>query len=122
MDDKVKTAPHSTTTDSRVLRLWEAYHALYRRWQVQKYNRHLRLPLARRAFDTEKHCSSLLRQQWGQTCDRMAGNLGLRDTWSLLRGLLDTTHPKAPLCKDVFLLLHSSSLADTEFLVTLWGH
>ncbi|KAL1444332.1 hypothetical protein MTO96_029918 [Rhipicephalus appendiculatus] len=41
-------------------------------------------PGSRRTW--REHCSSLLRQQWGQTCDRMAGNLGLRDTWSLLRG------------------------------------
>ncbi|KAL1485263.1 hypothetical protein MTO96_032065 [Rhipicephalus appendiculatus] len=40
----------------------------------------------------EEHCSSLLRQQWGQTCDRMAGNLGLRDTWSLLRNQLFYAH------------------------------
>ncbi|KAL1417880.1 hypothetical protein MTO96_006052 [Rhipicephalus appendiculatus] len=31
----------------------------------------------------EEHCTSLL-QHWGQTCDYMAGNLSLRDTWSLL--------------------------------------
>ncbi|KAL1443166.1 hypothetical protein MTO96_030417, partial [Rhipicephalus appendiculatus] len=78
-------APHSTTADSRLLHLWEAYHAVHRRWQAQKHNRRLRLRLARLASDMEEHCSSLLRQQWGQTCDRMAGNLGLRDTWSLLR-------------------------------------
>ncbi|KAL1436927.1 hypothetical protein MTO96_049224 [Rhipicephalus appendiculatus] len=67
----------------------------------------------------EKHCSSLLRQQWGQTCDRMAGNLGLRDTWSLLRVLLDPTHSKASQRKDISHLLHSSSLTDTEVLATL---
>ncbi|KAH6938577.1 hypothetical protein HPB50_010887 [Hyalomma asiaticum] len=78
-------APHSTTADSRLLHLWEAYHAMHRRWQAQKHSRRLRLRLARLASDMEEHCSSLLRQQWGQTCDRMAGNLGLRDTWSLLR-------------------------------------
>ncbi|KAL1434725.1 hypothetical protein MTO96_011426 [Rhipicephalus appendiculatus] len=37
----------------------------------------------------EEHCSSRLRQQWGQTCDRIAGNLGLRDTSSLLRAGVD---------------------------------
>ncbi|KAL1485467.1 hypothetical protein MTO96_047308, partial [Rhipicephalus appendiculatus] len=112
-------APHSTTADSRLLHLWEAYHAVHRRWQAQKHNRRLRLRLARLASDMEEHCSSLLRQQWGQTCDRMAGNLGLRDTWSLLRVLLDPTHTKASQRKDISHLLHSSSLTDTEFLATL---
>ncbi|KAL1474370.1 hypothetical protein MTO96_038025 [Rhipicephalus appendiculatus] len=97
----------------------EAYHAVHRRWQAQKHNRRLRLRLARLASDMEEHCSSLLRQQWGQTCDRMAGNLGLRDTWSLLRVLLDPTHTKASQRKDISHLLHSSSLTDTEFLATL---
>ncbi|KAH6933594.1 hypothetical protein HPB50_016736 [Hyalomma asiaticum] len=112
----LRAAPHSTTADSRLLHLWEAYHAVHRRWQAQKHNRRLRLRLARLASDMEEHCSSLLRQQWGQTCDRMAGNLGLRDTWSLLRVLLDPTHTKASQRKDISHLLHSSSLTDTEFL------
>ncbi|KAL1443940.1 hypothetical protein MTO96_045738 [Rhipicephalus appendiculatus] len=112
-------APHSTTADSRLLHLWEAYHAVHRRWQAQKHNRRLRLRLARLASDMEEHCSSLLRQQWGQTCERMAGSLGLRDTWSLLRVLLDPTHTKASQRKDISHLLHSSSLTDTEFLATL---
>ncbi|KAH7953446.1 hypothetical protein HPB49_008706 [Dermacentor silvarum] len=112
-------APHSTTADSRLLHLWEAYHAVHRRWQAQKHNRRLRLRLARLASDMEEHCSSLLRQQWGQTCDRMAGNLGLRDTWSLLRVLLDPTHTKASQRKDISHLLHSSPLTDTDFLAVL---
>ncbi|KAH7985296.1 hypothetical protein HPB49_026506 [Dermacentor silvarum] len=56
---------------------------------------------ARLASDMEEHCSSLLRQQWGQTYNRMAGNLGLRDTWSLLRVLLDPTHTKASQRKEL---------------------
>ncbi|KAH7959965.1 hypothetical protein HPB49_015597 [Dermacentor silvarum] len=112
-------APHSTTADSRLLHLWEAYHAVHRRWQAQKHNRRRRLRLAGLASDMEEHYSSLLRQQWGQTCDRMAGNLGLRDTWSLLRVLLDPTHTKASQCKDISHLLHSSPLTDTDFLAAL---
>ncbi|KAH8022233.1 hypothetical protein HPB51_023111 [Rhipicephalus microplus] len=49
----------------------------------------------------------------------MTGNLGLRDTWSLLTVMLDSTHAKASQRKDVSLLLYSSSLTDTEFLATL---
>ncbi|KAH7980672.1 hypothetical protein HPB49_018148 [Dermacentor silvarum] len=113
------SAPHSTTADSRLLHLWEAYHAVHRRWQAQKHNRRLRLRLARLASDIEEHCSSLLRQHWGQTCYRMAGNLGLRDTWSLLRVLLDHTHTKASQRKDISHLLHSSPLTDTDFLAAL---
>ncbi|KAH7934269.1 hypothetical protein HPB49_024188 [Dermacentor silvarum] len=112
-------APTPTPSDSRLLHLWEAYHAVHRRWQAQKHNRRLRLRLARLASDMEEHCSSLLRQQWGQTCDRMAGNLGLRDTWSLLRVLLDPTHTKASQRKDISHLLHSSPLTDTDFLAAL---
>ncbi|KAH7977840.1 hypothetical protein HPB49_003717 [Dermacentor silvarum] len=54
-----------------------------------------------------------------QTCDRMAGNLGLRDTWSLLRVLLDPTHTKASQRKGISHLLHSSPLTDTDFLAAL---
>ncbi|KAL1457369.1 hypothetical protein MTO96_043487 [Rhipicephalus appendiculatus] len=49
-------APHSTTADSRLLHLWEAYHAVHRRWLAQKHNRRLRLRLARLASDMEEHC------------------------------------------------------------------
>ncbi|KAH8037576.1 hypothetical protein HPB51_014891 [Rhipicephalus microplus] len=118
----IPAAPHSPMADGRLLQIWEAYHAVHRRWQTQKHNRHLRLRLARLALDMEEHCSSLLRQQWGQTCGRMAGNLGLCNTWSLLRMLLDPTYTKASQCKNVSNLLHSSSLTDPAFLVTLRDH
>ncbi|KAH7979841.1 hypothetical protein HPB49_011573 [Dermacentor silvarum] len=112
-------APHYTTADSRLLHLWEAYHAVHHRWQARKHNRCMRLRLARLASEMEEHCSSLLRQQWGHTCDRMAGTLGLRDTWSLLTVLLDPTHTKASQRKDISHLLHSSPLTDTDFLAAL---
>ncbi|KAL3214701.1 hypothetical protein MRX96_051439 [Rhipicephalus microplus] len=60
-------APHSTMADGRLLQIWEAYHAVHCRWQAQKHNHHLHLRLARLALDMEEHCSSLLRQKWGQT-------------------------------------------------------
>ncbi|XP_070377353.1 uncharacterized protein [Dermacentor albipictus] len=115
----VPTPPHSYTADSRLLHLWEAYHSLHRRWLSQKHNRSLRLRLARLAMDMEEHCSSLTRQQWGQTCERMAGSLGLRDTWALLRVLLDPSHSKATHRRDVTRLLHSSPLSDSDFLLAL---
>ncbi|XP_070378183.1 uncharacterized protein [Dermacentor albipictus] len=115
----VSTPPHSYTADSRLLHLWEAYHSLHRHWLSQKHNRSLRLRLARLAMDMEEHCSSLTRQQWGQTCERMAGSLGLRDTWALLRVLLDPSHSKATHRRDVTRLLHSSPLSDSDFLLAL---
>ncbi|KAL3189815.1 hypothetical protein MRX96_020840 [Rhipicephalus microplus] len=68
------------------------------------------------------YCSSLQRQQWGQTCNRMAGNLGLHDTLSLLRVLRDPTHTKASQRNDVSRLLRSYSLNNTEILATLRDH
>ncbi|KAH7977237.1 hypothetical protein HPB49_000079 [Dermacentor silvarum] len=44
---------------------------------------------------------------------------GRRDTWSLLRVLLDPTHTKASQRKDISRLLHSSPLTDTDFLAAL---
>ncbi|KAH7978707.1 hypothetical protein HPB49_006404 [Dermacentor silvarum] len=88
------------TPTPRLLHLWEAYHAIHRQWQAQKHNRCLHLRLARLASDMEEYCSSLLRQQWGQTCDRMAGN-------------------QASQRKYIFHLLHSSPLTDTDFLAAL---
>ncbi|KAL3244200.1 hypothetical protein MRX96_047238 [Rhipicephalus microplus] len=76
----IQAAPHFTTADSCLLHLWGAYNAVHRRWQAQKHYRRLRLRLARLALDMEECCSSLPQQQWGQTRDCMAGNLGLRDT------------------------------------------
>ncbi|KAH7953744.1 hypothetical protein HPB49_011818 [Dermacentor silvarum] len=81
---------------------------------AQKHNRRLRLRLARLTSDIEEHCSSLLRQQWGQTSDHMTGNLGLHDTWSFLSVLLDPTHTTASQRKDISHLLHSSPLTNTD--------
>ncbi|KAH7950645.1 hypothetical protein HPB51_028330 [Rhipicephalus microplus] len=89
-------APHSTTADSRLLHLWKATQRSTADGRPRNIIAACASFLARLALDMEEHCSSVLQQQWGQTCDRMAGNLGLRDTWSLLRVLLDSTHTKAP--------------------------
>ncbi|KAL3229437.1 hypothetical protein MRX96_048545 [Rhipicephalus microplus] len=93
-------APHSTTADSRLLHLWEAIQRSTADGRPRNIIAACASFLARLALDMEEHCSSLLQQQWGQTCDCMAGNLGLCDTWSLLRVLLDSTHTKAPQRKD----------------------
>ncbi|KAH7936359.1 hypothetical protein HPB52_021565 [Rhipicephalus sanguineus] len=60
----IPAAPHSSTADSRLLHLWEAYHAVHRRWQTQKHNRRLRLRLARLASEMEEHCSLLRQHCW----------------------------------------------------------
>ncbi|KAH7965690.1 hypothetical protein HPB49_009839 [Dermacentor silvarum] len=49
----------------------------------------------------------------------MGGNLGLCDTWSLLRLLLDHTQTKASQRKNISHILHSSPLTDTDFVAAL---
>lgn len=91
------TIPDTTDTDiadSRLHHMWEAHASLQKRWLANKHNRTLRLRIATLAKEIEAHAGQLARQQWGQLCDRMNDNLGLKDTWTFLYCLLDPGHTK----------------------------
>ncbi|KAH7968186.1 hypothetical protein HPB52_006437 [Rhipicephalus sanguineus] len=104
---------------SLLLVLCKALSCAGRNALAQKHNRSLLLRLARLASDMEEHCSSLLRQQWGQICDRMAGNLGPPRHVVASQGATRLhTHQSFPR-KDISHLLHSSPLTHTEFLAAL---
>lgn len=74
--------------------MWEAFKSIQRRWRKNKHNRKLRRKLAELTQAIEKHAAQLARDQWGQICDQMKGNLSMKRTWSLLRHLLDPERSK----------------------------
>ncbi|KAH7933257.1 hypothetical protein HPB49_010935 [Dermacentor silvarum] len=95
-----------------LLQMWEAHASLQKCWLAQKHNRFMKRRIARLVTDIKAHASNLAHQQWGQVCDRMSGNLSLKNTWSFLRFLFDPGHknhsrkelyPQIPLEDDALL-------------------
>ncbi|KAG0433900.1 hypothetical protein HPB47_019494, partial [Ixodes persulcatus] len=87
--DQVPAASPEGRADAKLLHMWQALERLRARWSKQKHNRSLRKRISRLERDIETYAIELDSQHWGQICDQMNGKLGLRDTWGLLRHLMD---------------------------------
>ncbi|KAG0434571.1 hypothetical protein HPB47_019010 [Ixodes persulcatus] len=57
---------------------------ILKKWRKNKHNRKLKNKLSQLERQITSRASSLVRDQWGQICDEMRGNLGLEKTWILL--------------------------------------
>ncbi|KAH7932530.1 hypothetical protein HPB52_024414 [Rhipicephalus sanguineus] len=97
---EVETTADLHTTDSRLLHMWDAHAGLLRR-------------LAR---EIENHSLALARQQWGQLCDGLNGQMSSKRTWHLLRQLLDPCSSKLSAHKQLQRLLHRYPGTDAELL------
>ncbi|KAM7305921.1 amine oxidase [flavin-containing] B [Ixodes scapularis] len=87
--DTVPAASPEGRADAKLLHMWQALERLRARWSKQKRNRSLRKRISRLERDIETYAIELDSQHWGQICDQINGKLGLRDTWGLLRHLMD---------------------------------
>lgn len=109
----------SEVIDSRLLHMWEAHSSLQKRWLKNKHNRALKLRISALTREMETHAAQLSHQQWGQVCDRLAGNLGLKDTWRLLRCLLEPDHAKNVQQKNVTRLIHGIDMDNDNIIQSL---
>ncbi|KAG0417240.1 hypothetical protein HPB47_005775, partial [Ixodes persulcatus] len=75
--------------DRHLLHLWEARHDLTKRWKRQKLNRKLKKLIAAITGEALKYATQLALSNWNKKCTDLQGNLGTRDTWQILRQLLD---------------------------------
>lgn len=99
--------------------MWQAHESLQKRWLKQKHNKKLKIKIARLVKDMEEYAKKLVQQQWGQTCDQMSGNLHLKDTWHLLRFLLDPENCKSAHSKNIERIIHGHPLGNKELLKAL---
>ncbi|KAL1474175.1 hypothetical protein MTO96_038174, partial [Rhipicephalus appendiculatus] len=81
--------------DSRLAHLWAARTGLTNRWHKQRHNRRLRRRIAHLDRTIEQHTTVLARQQWEQLCSELSGQLGCKQSWHLLRHLLDPASAKS---------------------------
>nr|XP_050025174.1 uncharacterized protein LOC126520059 [Dermacentor andersoni] len=65
------------------------------RWHKQRHNRRLRRRIAYLDREIEHHTTVLARQQWEQLCSGISGQLGCKQSWHLLRHLLDPASAKS---------------------------
>ncbi|XP_050023393.1 uncharacterized protein [Dermacentor andersoni] len=107
------------TPDAKLMHMWEAQRSLHARWLRRKHNRPLKLRLARLERDIEAYSTKLSQEQWHQTCDRLDGQLGCKNTWFLLKHLLDPTHTKSAPHKNPNRIIHAFPGANQELLATL---
>ncbi|KAH7932529.1 hypothetical protein HPB52_024413 [Rhipicephalus sanguineus] len=77
---EVETTADLHTTDSRLLHMWDAHAGLLRRWRRQRQNKKLRRRLETLAREIENHSLALARQQWGQLCDGLNGQMSSKRT------------------------------------------
>ncbi|KAH7935351.1 hypothetical protein HPB52_006468 [Rhipicephalus sanguineus] len=112
----VETTADLSTTDSRPLHLWDAHAGLLRRWRRQRHNKKLRHRIETLAREIEEHSLALARQQWGQLCDGLNGQMSSKRTWHLLRHLLDPCSSKLSAQKQLQRLLHRYLGTDAELL------
>lgn len=104
------------TTDPKLKHMWEAHLSLQLRWKNQKHNRTLRKRITQLERKIEAYAFELERQQWGQVCDSVNGHLGKKNTWLLLRHLLDPTQTKTAQRNRLAQIVHQHE-GDTEDLI-----
>ncbi|KAM7312654.1 hypothetical protein ISCGN_009559 [Ixodes scapularis] len=80
------TAPHC---DRHYAHLWERKKSLEALLATRKWDRNIRRPLARANTTIENYAIELTRQSWHNICDQMNKTPNTRNTWKLLRHLLD---------------------------------
>ncbi|KAH7932756.1 hypothetical protein HPB49_002270 [Dermacentor silvarum] len=90
----------------------------------QRHNNKLRRRIAKLEREIEAHTSTLERQQWGQICKSLNGQLGCKKTWHLLRHLLDPSNTKSAARNQLTKIIHQYPGTDAELLADLasrWG-
>ncbi|KAG0424693.1 hypothetical protein HPB47_028102 [Ixodes persulcatus] len=103
----ILTTDKASAVDPHLLHLWEARRSLTKRWRREKYNRKLRTRIAKLTQEAEQYAEECIQTNWHKLCDRLQGTLGTKQTWSLLRSLLDPTKTKVESSKALNKCLHS---------------
>ncbi|KAH7953613.1 hypothetical protein HPB49_010598 [Dermacentor silvarum] len=85
----------------------------------QRHNNKLRRRIAKLEREIEAHTSTLERQQWGQICNSLNGQLGCKKTWHLLRHLLDPGNTKSAARNQLTKIIHQYPGTDAELLADL---
>ncbi|KAH7960859.1 hypothetical protein HPB49_024031 [Dermacentor silvarum] len=106
LSEKVAPVEHiRDPVDSRLLHLWEAYQNMEKRWLRQKHNRKLKRKMAQTLQLVTQHAAELSSQQWTQICNRLDGTLCRKNSWSLLRHMLDPCSSRSENNKQITKLL-----------------
>ncbi|KAG0425096.1 hypothetical protein HPB47_027726 [Ixodes persulcatus] len=113
-ETEATTSQH--TTDPKLKHIWEARFSIQLRWKKQKHNRTLRKRVTQLERKIEAYAFELERQQWGQVCDSVNGHLGKKNTWLLLRHLLNPTQTKTAQRNSLDQIVHQHE-GDTEDLI-----
>ncbi|KAL1466244.1 hypothetical protein MTO96_026814 [Rhipicephalus appendiculatus] len=91
----IPTTANHPAIDSRLAHLQAAHTSLTNRWNKQRHNRRIRRRIAYLDREIETHTTALARQQWEQLCSGLSSQLGSKQSWHLLRHLLDPTSAKS---------------------------
>ncbi|KAH7938459.1 hypothetical protein HPB49_023858 [Dermacentor silvarum] len=90
-----------------------------RRWRRRRHNKKLRRRIAKLERDIDAHSATLERQQWGQICNSLNGQMGCKKTWHLLRHLIDPGSSKLAVRKQFERIMHQYPGTDEELLEEL---
>ncbi|XP_042150175.1 uncharacterized protein LOC120849945 [Ixodes scapularis] len=105
----VQTTDKPPVVDPHLLHLWEARRGLTKRWRRQKHNRKLKIRIAKITQEAERYAEELTQSNWHKLWDKLQGTLGTRQTWSLLKSLLDPTKSRTETNKAIIKLVHQTA-------------
>ncbi|KAH7950647.1 hypothetical protein HPB51_028317 [Rhipicephalus microplus] len=108
---EVETTTDLPNTDSRLLHVGRTHR--------QRHNKKLRRCIKALAREIENHRLAFSKQQWGQLCDCLNGQISSKKTWPLLRHLLDPYAPKSSAQKQLHWLIHCYPGTDAKLLEEL---
>ncbi|KAL1478823.1 hypothetical protein MTO96_052357 [Rhipicephalus appendiculatus] len=91
----IPTTANHPVIDSRLAHLQAAHTSLTNPWNKQRHNRRIPRRIAYLDREIETHTTVLARQQWEQLCSGLSSQLGSKQSWHLLRHLLDPTSAKS---------------------------
>lgn len=72
---EVESTTDLPTTDSRLLHMWDSHAGLLRRWRWQRHSKKLYRRIGALVRKIENHSLALVREQWGQLCDSLNGQI-----------------------------------------------
>ncbi|KAH7978006.1 hypothetical protein HPB49_004151 [Dermacentor silvarum] len=91
----IPTTEDHPAIDSRLTHLLAARTGLTNHWHKQRHNRRQRRRIGCLDREIEHQTTVLARQQWEQLCSGLSGQLGCKQSWHLLRHLLDPASTKS---------------------------
>lgn len=101
------------------MHIWEARRCLTKRWSRQKHNRKLKLRIARLTQQAVEYATALTRNNWIGKCNSLSGALSSRNTWRILRYLIEPRSTRGESARNLRCAFHTFQGTNQELAQAL---